>query len=241
MSQPHPTPDESNALIVKHFPDQAYETCLEAMQENIKQRVIAKKEGKVTDNELWLVEHQDVYTLGLATKPEHILVRNDTPIVQTDRGGQVTWHGKGQLVAYFLFDLDVLGWSVRQLVSHAEDIICDVLTPYLEPQGLTVKAKSSAPGVYVYEIQDNELMELGKIASLGFKIKHGFSYHGIAINIDCDLSVFNAINPCGFAGMRMLNLVDVIDSPIQSTELTKQIENALEASLQKAIQDSQTN
>lgn len=208
-------------LIIKHFHDQDYESCFHDMQSVTTERVAQKKANPdhITPNELWLVEHQDVYTLGLAGKQEHILMRTNTPVIQTDRGGQVTWHGKGQLVAYFLFDLDALGWSVRQLVTNAETIICDLLTPYLAPKKLTVKPQKSAPGVYVY---DEAGVELGKIASLGFKIKNGFSYHGIAINIDCDLSVFQAINPCGYAGMTMLNLADLVDKVVSREQLERE-------------------
>lgn len=208
-------------LIIKHFDDQDYESCFHDMQARTQERVALKKQtpSQLTANELWLVEHQDVYTLGLAGKREHILTQTDTPIIQTDRGGQVTWHGKGQLVAYFLFDLHALGWSVRELVTKAETIICDLLTPHLTPKEMTVKPKKSAPGVYVYDANG---VELGKIASLGFKIKHGFSYHGIAINLDCDLSVFHAINPCGYAGMTMLNLTDLVDAELSRDQIEEE-------------------
>lgn len=175
-------------------------------------RIDKKKQGISTPDELWVVEHNDVYTLGQAGKEEHILQRGNTPIIKTDRGGQVTWHGKGQLVIYFLFDLNALGWTVRNLVSHAEQSIEDVLNQELKShvstQQFYAKARKDAPGVYIYN--NNDLM-LGKIASLGFKIKHGFSYHGIALNLTCDLKVFNAINPCGYAGMQMLKLADFVN------------------------------
>lgn len=165
-------------------------------------RIDAKREGAPTPDELWLVEHKDVYTLGQAGKEAHILQRGSTPIVKTDRGGQVTWHGRGQLVVYFLFDLNALGWSVRNLVSHAEQAIEDVVGDHL-PHDLRAKARQDAPGVYIYN-QAGDM--LGKIASLGFKIKHGHSYHGVAVNLVNDLSAFNAINPCGYAGMQMVKL-----------------------------------
>lgn len=181
-----------------------YETTHQAMLNQTLQKIEQKKAGKYTADELWLVEHQDVYTLGQAGKKEHILFDNGTPIIQTDRGGQVTWHGAGQLVVYFLFDLNALGWGVRDLVSHAEQAIEDTLNHYL-PSHLVAKARKDAPGVYIYA---QEQM-LGKIASLGFKIKHGHSYHGIAINLRHDPAVFLAINPCGYAGMSMLRLCDL--------------------------------
>lgn len=214
-------------LIVKHLPDQDYESCFQAMKERTQTRVEQKKQGIMTPNELWIVEHKDVYTLGLAGKREHILHQTSTPVVQTDRGGQVTWHGEGQLVAYFLFDLNGLGWSVRTLVSHTENIICDVLNPLLAPHHLNAKPKASAPGVYIYTEDE---IELGKIASLGFKIKHGFSYHGLAINVNCALSVFNSINPCGYAGMTMLNVNQFAD--ITMDEMKKMLIKKVETCVQ---------
>jgi len=184
------------------------------------ERIALKKEHDTrTPDELWVVDHNDVYTLGQAGKEEHILAHTDTPIIKTDRGGQVTWHGHGQLVLYWLFDLHSLGWGVRNLVSHAEQAIEDVLRELLAAEktdtaNLTARARRDAPGVYLYAYDDKgrEIM-LGKIASLGFKIKHGFSYHGLALNIDCDLAAFNAINPCGYAGMQMLRVADFVDLP----------------------------
>ncbi|WP_066803034.1 lipoyl(octanoyl) transferase LipB [Moraxella oblonga] len=189
-------------LIIKTLPNADYTTTHTAMFDKTLQKIDQKKAGNPLPDELWLVEHSDVYTLGQAGKKEHILYDTGTPIIQTDRGGQVTWHGTGQLTAYFLWDLNALCWGVRDLVSHAEQAIEDVVNAYL-PNGLTAKARKEAPGVYVYNT-DGDM--LGKIASLGFKIKHSHSYHGIAINLINDLIAFNAINPCGYAGMTMVKL-----------------------------------
>jgi lipoyl(octanoyl) transferase len=215
------------------------------LQRTLKRIALKKEQGLRTPDELWIVDHNDVYTLGQAGKEEHILQRTDTPIIKTDRGGQVTWHGHGQLVIYWLFDLHSLGWSVRNLVTHAEQAIEDVVNDCLKNKSagsintsintsantytnISAHARRDAPGVYLYnrsyadmsdinsktdsgdksETPADEAIMLGKIASLGFKIKHGFSYHGIALNLDCDLSAFNAINPCGYAGMQMLRLAD---------------------------------
>ncbi|OOR89963.1 lipoyl(octanoyl) transferase [Moraxella caviae] len=189
-------------------PNAEYNATHDAMLARILARIddktaqAAAKNTHTTPDELWLVEHQDVYTLGQAGKQEHILYQTGTPIIKTDRGGQVTWHGTGQLVAYWLFDLHALGLGVRDLVSHAEQAIEDVVGEYL-PDTLIAKARRDAPGVYIYNT-DGDM--LGKIASLGFKIKQGFSYHGVAINLTNDLSAFNAINPCGYAGMQMVKL-----------------------------------
>ena len=150
-----------------------------------------------TPDELWILQHHDVLTQGQAGKPEHILMSSNIPVVQTDRGGQVTWHGPGQLVAYFMFDLNRLGWNVRTLVSYAENLMIALLKKY----GIEAYAKPDAPGVYVNE---------RKIGSLGFKIRKGRSYHGLALNIDCDLSGFQTINPCGYAGLEMVRIQDLV-------------------------------
>lgn len=197
---------EDNLQII-YLQNADYQQTHEKMLNNTLSRIEQKQQNIITPDELWIVEHNDVYTLGQAGKVEHILQTNDTPIVKTDRGGQVTWHGKGQLVAYFLFDLNQLGWGVRDLVSKAEEILVKTVSPYL-PTGCSAKARQDAPGVYVYNEQN---LELGKIASLGFKIKHGFSYHGIALNLINDLTPFSLINPCGYAGMNMLRLSDFSD------------------------------
>ena len=228
----------SNALISKTLTAADYNPTHDAMLARTLERITLKKGQDLrTPDELWIVDHNDVYTLGQAGKEEHILQRTDTPIIKTDRGGQVTWHGHGQLVIYWLFDLHSLGWSVRQLVSHAEQAIEDVVNDCLKNHLLaptetinttatiSAHARRDAPGVYLYAnhtdndknadpLNDDAIM-IGKIASLGFKIKHGFSYHGIALNIDCDLAAFNAINPCGYAGMQMLRLSDFIDMKAQ--------------------------
>ncbi|MFH7765214.1 lipoyl(octanoyl) transferase LipB [Acinetobacter sp. BSP-28] len=151
-----------------------------------------------TPDELWILQHHDVLTQGQAGKPEHILMSSNIPVVQTDRGGQVTWHGPGQLVAYFMFDLNRLGWNVRTLVSYAENLMIELLKKY----GIEAYAKADAPGVYVDE---------RKIGSLGFKIRKGRSYHGLALNIDCDLTGFHTINPCGYAGLEMVRIQDLVE------------------------------
>lgn len=226
----------SPTLISKTLIEADYNPTHDAMLTRTLERIAIKKEQSLrTADELWIVDHNDVYTLGQAGKQEHILQRTNTPIIKTDRGGQVTWHGHGQLVIYWLLDLHSLSWSVRNLVSHAEQAIVDVVNDCLQsypllPQNTAIRARArrDAPGVYLYtnipdsiddqnELPDDAIM-IGKIASLGFKIKHGFSYHGIALNLDCDLAAFNAINPCGYAGMQMLRLADFVainDTPNQ--------------------------
>ena len=226
----------NDMLVSKSLSAADYVPTLDAMLSRTLARIALKKEqGLRTPDELWIVDHNDVYTLGQAGKEEHILQRTNTPIIKTDRGGQVTWHGHGQLVIYWLFDLDSLGWSVRNMVSHAEQAIEDVVNDCLKSHAsnsvntsadISAHARRDAPGVYLYShintvsnensqplsnTPPDDAIMLGKIASLGFKIKHGFSYHGVAINLDCDLSAFNAINPCGYAGMQMLRLADFVN------------------------------
>ena len=241
----------NDMLVSKSLSAADYVPTLDAMLSRTLARIALKKEqGLRTPDELWIVDHNDVYTLGQAGKEEHILQRTNTPIIKTDRGGQVTWHGHGQLVIYWLFDLDSLGWSVRNMVSHAEQAIEDVVNDCLKSHAsnsvntsadISAHARRDAPGVYLYshlntasngndkaqpvtELPSDDAIMLGKIASLGFKIKHGFSYHGVAINLDCDLSAFNAINPCGYAGMQMLRLADfaAMDKQAQDKQLAAQ-------------------
>lgn len=143
-----------------------------------------------TIDEIWIVEHPPVFTQGQAGKAENILQRTDIPIVQTDRGGQVTYHGIGQLIAYLLIDIRRKDFNIRTLVSSIENSLIRLLADY----HVDAIAKADAPGVYV----DNK-----KIASLGLKIRKGCSFHGLALNVDMDLSPFLQINPCGYAGLEM--------------------------------------
>jgi len=146
-----------------------------------------------TNDELWLVEHPSVFTLGQAGKPEHILNPGDIPIVQSDRGGQVTYHGPGQLVGYLLIDLKRRRLGVRDLVSGIENTLID----FLEQQGITSQARKDAPGVYV---------GAAKIAALSLRVRKGRSYHGFSLNVDMDLEPFTRINPCGYEGLEVTQL-----------------------------------
>lgn len=237
-----------NIPILRTLLNADYESTHDAMLNTTLSRIEQKKQGITTPDELWIVEHNDVYTLGQAGKEEHILQRVNTPIIHTDRGGQVTWHGKGQLVLYWLIDLNEANWSVRDMVSHAEQSIEDVLNSCLaqgsSDQNFYAKSRRDAPGVYIY---NNDDLMLGKIASLGFKIKHGFSYHGIALNLTCDLAVFNAINPCGYAGMQMLKLEDFVDltptgkPAISDLDITKNLLSNIHQRLAGGIELKPTN
>ncbi|WP_416137251.1 lipoyl(octanoyl) transferase LipB [Halomonas sp. HK25] len=155
-----------------------------------------------TPDQFWLVEHEPVFTQGQAGRPEHLLMPGDIPVVQTDRGGQVTYHGPGQVVLYPLIDVRRSRLGVRHLVSGLENAVIALLAEH----GVEARARPDAPGVYV-ETGVGE----AKIASLGLRIRRGGSFHGVALNVDGDLSPFLRINPCGYAGMAMTRLADLVD------------------------------
>lgn len=148
-----------------------------------------------TPDEIWIVEHPPVFTLGQAGKPEHLLTDIGIPVVKIDRGGQITYHGPGQVVIYLLLDLSRLKIKVRELVTAIEQAVID----FLAAHGVTADRLAGAPGVYVGD---------AKIAALGLKIKNGCSYHGLSLNVDMDISPFTAINPCGYAGLKVVQTKD---------------------------------
>ena len=152
-----------------------------------------------TADELWLTSHTPVYTLGQAGLESHLLQHNGIPLVRTDRGGQITYHGPGQIIAYLMVDLPRRGYGVRELVNRMEQAVITLLAGY----GIAGERRESAPGVYV---------DGRKIASLGLRVRHGRSYHGLALNTDMDLQPFSAINPCGYAGMAVTQLRDLADN-----------------------------
>lgn len=162
--------------------------------------------GPDTPDELWLLQHPPVFTLGLAGKREHILQITDIPIIPIDRGGQVTYHGPGQVVAYVLLDLKRRSYGVRELVLRLEQSVIDLLNDY----GVTAQRRAKAPGVYV---------EQRKIAALGLRIKRGCSYHGLALNVDMDLKPFQYINPCGYEGLEVTQMRDLgVDAELAEVE-----------------------
>ncbi|MFY9179616.1 MAG: lipoyl(octanoyl) transferase LipB [Venatoribacter sp.] len=171
-----------------------------------------------SENQLWLLQHTPVFTQGQAGKPEHLLFTGDIPIVQTDRGGQVTYHGPGQLVVYLLLNLKQLGLGSRALVAAIERAIVSTLACW----NITAYPRDDAPGVYVNE---------RKIASLGLRIKHGCSFHGLALNIDMDLEPFQRINPCGYAGMQMTQMRDETTKPIHFDEVAEVLAQQLKQEL----------
>jgi lipoyl(octanoyl) transferase len=166
-----------------------YEPTWRAMQEFTAGRTAE------TPDELWIVEHPPVFTLGQAGKPEHILQDIGVPLVKIDRGGQVTYHGPGQVVVYLLLDLPRLKIKVRELVSAIEEAVIDLLADY----DVKAERRDGAPGVYVGE---------AKIAALGLRVRNGCCYHGVSLNVDMDLSPFAAINPCGYAGLKVAQTKD---------------------------------
>jgi len=168
----------------------AYEPTWRAMQAFTAQRT------PETPDELWLLEHPPVFTQGQAGKPEHLIAVTGIPVIPIDRGGQITYHGPGQGVVYVLVDLRRRGYGIRELVARMEQAVIDLLAA----QGVTAKRLTGAPGVYV---------DGAKIAALGLRVKHGCTYHGLALNVDMDLSPFAAINPCGYAGMRVTQCRDL--------------------------------
>ena len=157
-----------------------------------------------TPDEIWLLEHPPVYTLGQAGKPEHVLDAGDIPVVKIDRGGQVTYHGPGQVIAYLLIDLQRRGIKVREMVSAMEDAVIRLLAGF----GILAARQEGAPGVYV---------DRAKIAALGLRVRQGRSYHGLSLNVSMGLQPFTGINPCGYSGMKVTQLADfgVADTPAE--------------------------
>lgn len=186
----------SDSVRIKWFErPSAYEPIWQAMRDFTEQREAE------TPDEIWLVEHTPVYTQGQAGKPEHLLNPGRIPVVQTDRGGQITYHGPGQLMVYCLFDLRRVGLYVKEYVRLLEEAVIACLT-HFGVEGAC--CKPGAPGVYVP--QGVASQELAKISALGIKIRNGRSYHGLALNIGMDLSPFSGINPCGYEGLQTTDM-----------------------------------
>ena len=194
-----------------------YESTWQAM------RTFTDTRGADTKDELWVTEHPPVFTQGQAGKPEHLLCDSVIPVVKTDRGGQITYHGPGQLVVYPLLNVKRLSLGVRDLVTAIETAVVRWLASY----GVSASAKPDAPGVYVAE---------QKIASLGLRIRKGCSYHGVAINLDADLSPFAQINPCGYQGLQMVNLSSLIPSPPSMSEASNSFAVVLAEQLGVSLQ-----
>ncbi len=192
-----------NQLVVRQWGRQDYLPVWQAMHEFTDQR------DETTRDEVWLVEHNPVFTQGQAGKAEHLLNTGDIPVVQSDRGGQVTYHGPGQLVVYFLINLRRKKLGVRDLVTDIENLVINTLKAY----NIESAARPDAPGVYV----DGK-----KICSLGLRIRKGSSFHGLALNVNMDLSPFLRINPCGYQGMEMVQVSD-LGGPENTREVEQQL------------------
>ncbi|MBS0497381.1 MAG: lipoyl(octanoyl) transferase LipB [Proteobacteria bacterium] len=167
-----------------------YQTTWQAMKDFTHHR------SEQTRDEIWLLQHPPVFTQGIAGKPEHLLHDHGIAVIKTDRGGQITYHGPGQIIAYLLLDIRRLKLSVRELVRQMENAVIDVLQDY----HVKAAGRTEAPGVYVGK---------AKIASLGLKIRKNFCYHGIALNVDMDLTPFSYINPCGYQGLQVTQTKDL--------------------------------
>jgi lipoyl(octanoyl) transferase len=176
-----------------------YETVWHEMQ------AFTDSRGKETPDQLWLVQHPPVFTQGQAGKAEHILAPGDIPVIQVDRGGQVTYHGPGQIVAYPLIDIRRKGMGVREFVNRIEESIIRVLSAY----GVDGQRIAGAPGIYV---------DGNKVASLGLRVRRGCTFHGLAFNIDMDLEPFQRINPCGFEGLQVTQLSDLAEVSFEQVE-----------------------
>ncbi|HIE5388500.1 TPA: lipoyl(octanoyl) transferase LipB [Enterobacter cancerogenus] len=174
-------------ILVRHLGLQPYEPVSQAMHDFTDSR------NDATPDEIWLVEHLPVFTQGQAGKAEHLLMTGDIPVIQSDRGGQVTYHGPGQQVMYVLLNLKRRKLGVRELVTLLENTVVNTLAEY----GIEAHPRADAPGVYVGE---------SKICSLGLRIRKGCSFHGLALNVNMDLAPFQRINPCGYAGMEMTQM-----------------------------------
>ncbi|WP_285960083.1 lipoyl(octanoyl) transferase LipB [Pseudomonas tohonis] len=195
-------------LIVRHLGLAEYLPTLEAMR-----RLTAERDDSTSD-EIWLLQHPRVFTQGQAGKAEHLLAPGDIPVVQVDRGGQVTYHGPGQLVGYLMLDLRRLGLGVRELVTTMELSLVELLAGY----GIEAAPRADAPGVYVAG---------DKIASLGLRVSRGCSFHGLALNVDMDMSPFQRINPCGYAGLKMVQLKELVAPAPSLDEVAQRLERIL--------------
>lgn len=204
------SPGLGDRIRVRRLGLAEYEPVWRRMQAYTDQR------GEGAVDELWLVQHPPVFTQGQAGKAEHILAPGAIPVIQVDRGGQVTYHGPGQIVAYPLVDISRKGIGVRDFVCRIEEAIIRVLAQY----GVSGERVAGAPGIYVNG---------AKIASLGLRVRRGCTFHGLALNVDMDLEPFQRINPCGYAGLQVTQLSALVQAPLG------EVEDRLVASLQQRL------
>ncbi len=195
------------SLLVRHLGEVDYHGTWQKMQDFTNTR------DKDTPDELWFLQHPPVYTLGKNGKPEHVLNAAEIPVINSDRGGQVTYHGPGQIVVYTLLDLTRMKIGVRALVTNLEQTIVELLGDY----GVNANARAEAPGVYVND---------AKIAALGLRVRKGRSFHGLALNVDMDLEPFRRINPCGYEGLEVTQLKNLV-SDIEVASVTDNLQQRL--------------
>ena len=203
-------------LHVKWLGRVPYEPTWRAMQQFTDTR------GEHTDDELWLLEHDPVFTLGMNADRAHVLAAGDIPVVQIDRGGQVTYHGPGQVVVYPLIDVRRAGLGVRELVTALERSVIDLAAHY----SIKAECREKAPGVYV---------DGRKLASVGLRIRRGGSYHGLALNVNMDLEPFRRINPCGYAGLEMTQLA-AHGGPADTVQVAREFAPLLVACLHRSAE-----
>jgi len=199
------------APVIRHLGRVGYAESFAAM------RAFTDARDATTPDEIWLLEHPPVFTQGQAGKPEHLLLPGDIPVVQADRGGQVTYHGPGQLVGYVLVDLQRIGYGIRSLVTRIEAALVETLASY----GISAYADPEAPGVYV-----GKGIQRSKIGSLGLRVRRHCSYHGLSLNVNMDLEPFSRINPCGYQGLRM-SQVRELGGPADLALVGQDLERAL--------------
>lgn len=199
---------KTNSIIVKVLGLQDYLTCWQAMQTFTNER-----QADTTD-EIWILEHKPVFTQGQNGKAEHILNAGDIPIIAADRGGQVTYHGPGQVVVYTLIDVKRKKWNVRQLVTCLEQSVIQFLAGYQ----IEAQARCDAPGVYINS---------DKICSIGLRIRRGCSFHGLALNVTTDLEPFSRINPCGYSNLKMTKLSEHTDITLNTMEIGRKLAECL--------------
>jgi lipoyl(octanoyl) transferase len=204
------TTPAAHQVIVRHQGVQDYQSVWQAMREFTDQR------DAQTPDEIWLLEHPAVFTQGQAGKAEHLLMPGDIPVVQTDRGGQVTYHGPGQLIAYLLLDLRRLDLGVRALVTHIEQTLVTLLAQY----EISAQPRADAPGVYV---EHSRRGNGAKIAQLGLRVRRGCSYHGLSLNLAMDLEPFARINPCGYQGLAVTDMRSELQRDIDQAAIAEQL------------------
>ncbi len=198
---------KSGRLVIRQLGEISYSDTLKAMQ------TFTEYRNSDTDDEIWLLQHPPVFTMGRTGKDEHILVKTNIPVIQTDRGGDITYHGPGQIIAYVLIDLRRRQQGVRQFVNALEDVVIKTLSHW----ELAAQRVTNGPGVYVGD---------AKIASIGLRVQKGCSYHGISLNVSMDLSPWSLVKPCGL-DIPMTQLSDLVDSKIKKNDVIKIFTNHL--------------